>query len=342
MKRTVVVALLTLLALAGCNEAPPSTPAPVRASNELAAEPRAAPTPTPSAETAPTPRAAPAPTPSQRPQGKSLRLLTYNVLATPIFPELRSGAVLAILEASDADVIALQEVAGWFLHELLAAPWVTAKGYHLSESQGQPFAPGGQLLLAKRPFHDVSAAVLPGRQRRVLLVGELEIDGRLMAVATTHMESFLEDGPVRAQQLDGIFELLGAADDAVFLGDLNFGDGEQPETDRLDARYVDPWLALHPGDPGFTWNNEENPIAGIGAFVGEPNRRLDRILVRSEAWTAKSCAIIGDQAAGRRPLTREQRLRIQMPERPMPPPEPVTIDVFPSDHYGLIADLVAR
>jgi poly(A) polymerase len=286
--------------------------------------------------------APPSATRSSREPGKATRpltLVTYNVLATPIYQTLRAKAVLSILKRTDADIIALQEVTPWFLAHLVSANWVKAR-YHLTERNGDPFAPGGQLVLSKTPLSSIKATVLPGRQHRVLLVAELEIGSRTLAVATTHMESYLEDGPTRALQLDTMFAAVLGADDAIVLGDLNFGDGAEPETSRLDPAYVDAWAKLRPSDEGYTWNMPDNPLAEIGAFAGEPNRRLDRILVRSAAWRPKTIAIIGNATVARRELSPEQRRMVQMPERRSTNPETTTIDVFPSDHYGLTATLV--
>jgi endonuclease/exonuclease/phosphatase family metal-dependent hydrolase len=326
MKRAVLAFLALLLVLTACN----------------GSTPRERPAPTSSTAQAETP--APPPSAAATEAGESraplrddrLTLLTYNVLASPVFVELRTRAVLDILERSKADVIALQEVADWFLTELLAEPW--ARGYHMPTRNGQPFAPGGQVILSRRPIVRVNAAVLMGRQRREVLVAEIKVGERTVAIATSHMESFLEDGPTRARQLEAIFGMLARAQDAVFMGDMNFGDGEEPETSKLDPRYVDLWTALRPSDAGFTWNMDNNPFARIGAFVGEPNRRLDRILVRSDTWRPSAIAIIGDRSAGRRTLRLSDRARIEMPERPPTTEEP-EIEVFPSDHYGLTATL---
>lgn len=281
-------------------------------------------------------------TPSAKPDATvpPLTIVTYNVLATPIFSALRAEAVLAILERADADVIALQEVAPWFLAHLVRTDWVKSR-YHLTKRNGAPFAPGGQLILAKLPLASAKAEVLPGRQGRVLLVAEVEVRGRTLAIATTHMESFLEDGPTRALQLDAMFAAVRGADDAIVLGDLNFGDGAEPETSRLDPAYVDAWSTLKPSEAGHTWDMPENPLARIGAFAGEPNRRLDRILVRSDAWHPNTVAIIGNATIGRSELTPELRRMIEMPERRSKEARAETIDVFPSDHYGLTATLVA-
>jgi endonuclease/exonuclease/phosphatase family metal-dependent hydrolase len=269
------------------------------------------------------------------PRSDSLTLLTYNVLATPIYAKLRTGAVLDILERSQADVIALQEVAPWMLGDIVGASW--ARGYHLVTQGGRAVAPGGQLILTRHPIVEHRVDVLPGRQRRIVLLVVVEIDGRRLGVATSHMESFLEDGPIRAMQLRAMFPMLEGVDDAVLLGDMNFGDGEEPETSTLDPRYRDAWLALKAGDPGMTWRNDDNPIAGFGAFVGEPNRRLDRILLRSEHWEPASIRIIGNHPAGKRDISMADWRRIAVPQATPPRDLPRSIDVFPSDHYGLVA-----
>lgn len=279
-------------------------------------------------------------TPTHAPESGApqLRLLTYNVLASPVFLELRMKALFALLRESNADVIALQEVASWMVEPLAQQDWVK-RNYHLTTRGGAPFAPGGQLILARYPILSTSAQVLVGDQRRTVLLADVRIAGRLLRVATSHLESFLDDGPVRAQQLDAIFGLLEGADDAVLMGDLNFADGAEPETSRLDRRYLDVWRTLRPGDPGFTWNNEQNPIARIGAFAGEPSRRLDRILLRSSYWRPTSIAIVGNHSAGSRQLRYRERAMIEPRERQRPDAGEPTIEIFPSDHYGLIAVL---
>jgi hypothetical protein len=55
-------------------------------------------------------------------------------------------------------------------------------------------------------------------------------------------------------------------------------------------------------------------MAKAGAFAGEPSRRLDRILFRSKAWTPVSVEILGS-----RPISKRHG------------------DIFPSDHFGLLA-----
>jgi endonuclease/exonuclease/phosphatase family metal-dependent hydrolase len=250
---------------------------------------------------------------------RELTLLTYNVLADPVGAKKRIPPLLKLLDESDADIIALQEVAPWFMKMLLAERWVSEKGYYFTKAGQRILMPGGQLIMSKHKIERATWRILPGRQRRTVLVATLRINGRRLDVATTHMESYLEDGPTRAKQLDVIFPLLKEADDAVFLGDFNFGDGEKPDSDHLAKDYVDLWLPLKAKKPGFTWNIEVSDMARKGSFPGEKSRRIDRILVRSKVWTPKQIKIIGDQ-----------------------PVIPGNKDLFPSDHFGLFGSLTSE
>lgn len=326
MGRACTVFAVVALLLVGCrNKGGPPTPTPSESeASTVVAQP-------------PSPVASAAVEPSVS-SGTILRIITYNILASPVFIALRRDAIVALLDELDADIVALQEVPSWMV-EALTNPASKLARYRHTERDGAPFVPGGQLILSRHPIGETKAAVLPGRQRRTVLIATVEVAGHPITVATSHMESFLEDGPIRAAQLDVIFGMLSAAEHAIFLGDFNFGDGEEPDTAHLDPSYVDLWQATRPDDPGFTWNNDQNPMAGLGAFAGEPNRRLDRVLVRSPRLKPKSIRIIGDEPAGERVLAARERMMIQPAERVPKGHDEPTIAVFPSDHYGLVAEL---
>lgn len=242
---------------------------------------------------------------------KTLTFVTYNILGDPVESKKRGPAILKLLRESDADVIALQEVVPWFVAMLSKEEWV--KKYHVPKVAEKPLETGGQYLLSKFPIEKAVCPVLPGNQRRTVLLVTIKVGGRRLEIANTHMESPLDDGKARAKQLDFIFGKLKDADDAVFLGDLNFGDKERPETSHLDPNFLDLWRVLRPNDPGFTWNMEENEMARKGSFPREASRRLDRILLRSPIWKAKEVKIIGDT-----PLGEGKK------------------ELFPSDHFGVL------
>jgi endonuclease/exonuclease/phosphatase family metal-dependent hydrolase len=244
---------------------------------------------------------------------KTFTLVTYNILGDPVELKKRIPPLMKILQQSDADVIALQEVEPWFTALLAKEEW--AKRYQTTRIK--PEDAGGQYFLSKAPIEKASAHKLPGPQSRSVLIVTLRIGGRRFEVATTHMESPLQEGAVRARQIESILPRLRDAEDAVFLGDLNFGDGEGEEK-KLDTAYVDLWKSLKPNDPGLTWNIETSDMAKKGSFPGEKSRRLDRILVKSSVWKPRDIRIVGDQ-----------------------PVLPGKKDLFPSDHFGLVG-IIAR
>jgi endonuclease/exonuclease/phosphatase family metal-dependent hydrolase len=236
-------------------------------------------------------------------------VLTYNVLGVPTAAEVRVPALMSILEDSGSDVIALQEVAPWFVRTLRAARWTD--GYHWSLPEGAERAPGGLLVLSRFPIDEVQRIPLPSRQRRLALAVRVRLGTHRMSIVTVHLDSHLESGSIRAEQLRRVFAFLADADEAIVLGDFNFGDDDERETAALDQRYVDLWTRLRPGEPGYTWNMEKSPMARRGSFPNEHSRRIDRILLRSTLFAPASAAILGDAPVGRGG------------------------EVFPSDHFGL-------
>ena len=232
---------------------------------------------------------------------RTLRLLTWNVWEKPYRLDARVPALLQEIQATDADIIALQEVTPAFLAILDGAAWVRA--YHRVQE-------GEYVLLSRFPVEAAVRIPLPGHLKRESLVCRLSCEGRTLSVGVVHLESFLEDGPMRARQLDLILPRLAGTDDAVLLGDFNFGDHE-PESSHLDPGYQDLWRSLYPSMEGFTWDIERSLLARKGSFPGESSRRLDRILVRSSIWKPESIRIEGATPLG--------------PER----------NLWPSDHFGL-------
>ena len=236
-------------------------------------------------------------------------MLTYNVLADPADADIRTDSLLRTIREADADIIALQEVAPWFVERLRREQWV--KAYEFTLGEGQSRAVGGLVIMSRLPIADKAYVPLAGRQRRGFLLATVRVGDHTLAVGTVHLESFLEDGPIRARQIDTVFAFLRRHPDAILMGDFNFGDREDPESSRLEAEYADLWLSLKPDEPGFTWDIDRSGMARRGSFPGERSRRLDRILLKSALWGPAEVRIIGD-----RPVAEGG-------------------SVFPSDHFGL-------
>ncbi|MFP2927299.1 poly(A) polymerase [Pyxidicoccus sp. 3LG] len=266
----------------------------------------------------------PAPGPEQ------LTVVTFNVLfdlhdAELLATERRTPATLAQLRATDADVIALQEVTAPFLRALLDAPWVR-EGYWLSEGPGATtVTPYGQVLLSRFPFSTLGQHVFT-RDKRII-AARLAVAGNPLWVATQHLTSNRapSGASARAAQVQLLVDWtrsLGTQDseglqDVVLAGDFNFGDGE-PEAEAFSsAGFVDAWPALRPGESGETYDPVLNAVAALTTSSGR-RQRLDRVLVCSPAGRLTPEAV---ELFGEAPLEG--------------PPAPAGEALFLSDHFGL-------
>jgi len=246
-----------------------------------------------------------------------LRIVTYNILADDDRAAQRVPRLLAILKDANADIIVLQEVTPWFGARLLKESWV--QDYHRPLQDGKTLIAHEFLILARFPIAAFETAPLPGKQHRAFFSVTIRTPGGTVRVATCHLESLLEDGPTRAEQLDVYFQRLGGDDDVFLAGDFNFGDGEQPDTAHIGKSFHDAWREVFPNKPGFTWDIKQSLMAKEGSFPHEPSRRLDRVLYRSATWSPVAVELLGTE-----PVSAKNRR------------------IFPSDHFGLLAVFRAK
>jgi poly(A) polymerase len=251
---------------------------------------------------------------------EALQVVTYNVLfdlymPEKLYSERRAAECRALLATQDADIVALQEVTPGFWAALLAESWVRERYCVSDDPVAAGLVPYGQALLSRWPLalevHSFSA------QKRLVL-GRMRLNGRTAAVAAVHLTSNykMDAEDRRSEQLGVLTERLGRGDidDAIALGDLNFGDGDE-NPQLAAAGLVDVWQAVHPHHPGFTFDPVANPLAAIMSKTGRASR-LDRILVRSPG---QRLAPIDVALIGARPFA----------------PGPDGAGQFVSDHFGL-------
>ena len=99
------------------------------------------------------------------------------------------------------------------------------------------------------------------------------------------------------------------------MGDFNMRDSEN---NLIDADYQDIWPALRPGEPGFT---EDTSINLMRFDMKNKHRhvRFDRVLTKGDSWTPAAIELLG-----REPISDAQPR------------------VFPSDHFGVVCELVSN
>ena len=265
-----------------------------------------------------------------------LRVMTLNLWNLAGDWRRRREAVVWWVRRLSPDVLCLQEVvddgtrntARW-LAEALAYPGVAYGGVAVGDSD-MTFGPA---IVSRWPV-DVSASYpLPNSPgptdiERVLLharTGGLD-------VFSVHLTSLYESGALRERQCLEIDRLVRDCIDPssplppVLAGDFN-ADPDSAEVrflcglGSLDGRstyWQDAWRvaggsAGSPGSPGWTWDNR-NPFA---AADFEPDRRIDYVFVGwrrsgTGAGRVESCRVVCDRAVD---------------------------GVFPSDHFGVLAEI---
>lgn len=251
--------------------------------------------------------AAPVPAPPR------LRVMTMNVWFGDLEWERRCDAVLAMIARHRPHLVGLQEVTERFLQRALAHPAV--REYAVSDAWGPTLGSYGVWLLSRLPLARLTLTDLPTNMGRRLLAADVALAGGPLRFATVHLESLSDYALARAAQLKKIFPALATAPEAILCGDFNFHDGARFETAALDPAYLDLWPARHPAHPGFTEDTEVNWMR-LDLKARDEQVRLDRVLLRSPRWVVEEMRRLGKDPVA--------------PELPR---------VFPSDHFGLLAEL---
>lgn len=232
----------------------------------------------------------------------TLSLLTCNIWFDPYQAYARHTTLLDRALARAPDVLLFQEVTDDFV-----ALWAERAGHYTwSEARG-PGESYGLLTATRLPDAAFDTLPLPSYQGRV----GLRLTSPALSITNVHLESRRPSTDTRIEQLEA---LLPDHQD-VLAGDFNFGHA-WPEDASRPSPWRDAWAELRPWDPGYTVDDEENPMRAWMRPEKGRRERYDRV------WY------------------REDRVRVTAIERCLTKPiagfEPV---ITPSDHDGLWATL---
>jgi len=260
------------------------------------------------------------------------------------WPE-RAARVREWIERLNPDLIGFQEVLRGGSGRDMVAELLGRSGYHVAHAPATPFwredsvyHPGefGNAVASRFPILESRSWELPGRESgetRCLLHALVETPAGRLPFFVTHLNWKLHHGSVRVRQAVAIAERVmdlapTASDDLppVLVGDFN----ADPDSDEIrfltgratiDGRsvyFADAWQFAGDGGPGPTFDGKKNPFA---ALAHEPPRRIDYVFVRGP----------------------DRKLRGEPVRAEVAFVTPASVDgqaVFPSDHYGVFADLV--
>jgi endonuclease/exonuclease/phosphatase family metal-dependent hydrolase len=202
--------------------------------------------------------------------GTTLRVLTWNIhFGNP-------DRLAEAIEASDADVVALQEVDAYKQRSGCRHQGLDIAGhlgmharFGANIRSGEECGAGrealyGDALLSRYPIVEWRHVALPNRggEQRGLLEAVLDVAGQRVQVVSTHLE--YASASERKAQAEAVVEHLeGSAEPVVVMGDLN-GEPDDSGLAPLRQAFTDAWEAAGDGD-GFT-----NPSRA-------PHRRIDYV-----------------------------------------------------------------
>ncbi len=259
-----------------------------------------------------------------------IRVATLNIWNRMGPWEERLVAIRKELERVQPDVIGLQEV-------LLLPEMSFDQGKAIAEGFGYHLAFGrspdaahytmGNAILSKWPIARTFTFGLPGTdEHRCLVFAEIDSPIGKIPFFTTHLNWRFEESHVRQLQVQSIARFVDAnyARDGfppVLVGDFN-ADADSDEIRFLRgvgtlggaSTYFHDVFGERGEGPGTTFSLT-NPYA---ALLREPNRRIDYIFVRG-----------GDERFRGEPL--DARVAFDQPVG----------EAFPSDHFGVVAEIRA-
>jgi poly(A) polymerase len=260
-------------------------------------------------------------TPAQLSQ---LRLFSWNVLCDQyekqrIRTAERIPAILDQLHHCNAEIILLQEATPQLVEAALNLPWL--RDWYISGlPKGADLRPFGLWMLSRTPFSLVEHRY--SHQKRVL-VGTWPTGTQPLHIANVHLSSnHTPNAPqLREHQLTILLNYLQMLPgDCLIAGDFN-GAGDEQAGLLTQHSFIDLWKTLHPEKLGYTFDPQNNPLAGIMSRTGEPGR-LDCIWLRTTQphWQPHLIELFANE-----------------PINPQTNPH-----LFPSDHFALRTTLTPQ
>lgn len=266
---------------------------------------------------------------------KQMKILSYNLWGalkdsnSPLFAfDNRSKCIIKLLKSCNADVLCLQEVSKVWLEYLLNNDWLK-KNYYCTEKNGDRVHIKfglGNVIFSKFPLDNIIEYGLASLQMDTALYAEILVNDKTISLVTSQLHSQSEYTDFRIIQLKTIFnDILREKENAIFVGDYNFGDNVQKwkENNYLDKSYKDAYRDLYPDNgknPGYTEDTEINEMRYM-MKKSHKQERFDKLMYKSNFITPIKFDIIGKDKIGS--VTFENS----------------KIGIWPSDHFGIYCEM---
>lgn len=264
-----------------------------------------------------------------------IKVLTLNLWNRTGPWEARRELVRNWIAELDPDLIGFQEVLRGEGMDQLAD--LAPEGFHTDFAQATEFwvdedQSFGNAVCSRWPIVDREELPLPEHgdgETRVALSVDVDAPVGTVSFTCTHLNWKLHHGMVRERQVQAVADLVlrrrprGDAFPPILVGDFN----AVPESAEIrylkglrsmegrSALFYDAWEVAGDGGPGYTWSNTNDFARG----ALEPDRRIDYVFVgypkTDGTGHVERCDVVCNALAD---------------------------DVWPSDHFGVYAELRAE
>jgi endonuclease/exonuclease/phosphatase family metal-dependent hydrolase len=218
-----------------------------------------------------------------------VRVMTYNIhSAYNIEGRQNPEEIARVIEASGADIIALQEVSrGWLIEGSTdLASWLARRLNMDVLFKGTTGPVWGNAILTRYPIMDHGSGALPldgSLLGRGYLWAKIDVGARQpLQIIATHLHHVEGEGEIRLAQVPVLIEYWDHAPRSIIMGDMNAEPGVAEIALFFQAGLIDSWSEVGSGD-GYTYSS------------GDPYQRIDWIwhtqdLVASDVEILQSTA----------------------------------------------------
>ena len=258
----------------------------------------------------------------------SLNIWNYN----PPWPRRRELIVRTVRE-TDPDIIGFQEIrhdgarndAGRNQAEQLAERLPDYRFvYRPAQRDPEDGRWEGLAIFSRLPFRsssyiELSRDASDGRDnhQRIVLHAEIETPAGPLHFFNTHLSLSRKGRSRTVREITAFVRRYSDGLPGILVGDFNeIPDGDPIRHITREAGFIDAWAHLHPGEQGWTYAAENAYVREKGGGKEGTGRRIDYIFIRPS----------GEGRAG---LLACRRIADR----------PAEDGRFPTDHFGLAADL---
>src|SRR5437764_10902104 len=241
---------------------------------------------------------------------KTLRVMTYNIyVGVGMDKKLDLPRIAAVINGQRADLVGLQEVDRGVertgrIDEIAELAKLTHMDYAFAFNLKYQGGQYGVAILSRYPIRATDHRLYLNTreaERRGFIRAEVNIDGRVVNFATTHLDYQYEDGRVfeAEQLLAGLKDVKGPL---IVVGDFN----DVPTGGAyklMSERFADAWIENGASDQGLSYPADK-PAKRIDYIL---SRRTDRIRSK-KAWTVNTLAsdhvpVVADLEIGKQSIS---------------------------------------